>query len=213
MIKWNELYYKLLEVKSSNKGEKHHVVPKHDGGLDEDGLILLERRYHTLAHYIRYRWKKQNGDKVAYRMMLGQILNPMHDQGMLEKHKEFMQSRERKEVARKQALKYWNEPNIRAKIIKNRQEYIDNLETTKSLTQHLNTPEGKVRACVKQREYYRDKGGIYIIEKGGVNKQFDLKMDLIREMKVDSTTIDKHVNTGIELKKGSLKGYKIFNKK
>jgi len=213
MIKWNELYYKLLEVRSSNQGERHHIVPRHDGGSDEDGLVLLERRYHILAHYIRYRWKGQNGDGVAYKMMLGQILNPMHDQEVLEKHRSFMQSRERRELARKQALKCWNEPNVRINIIEGRQAYIDKLATTNILTQHLNTPEGKVKTQIKQREYYKDKGGIYIIERGGVTKQFDLKMDLVKDMKVDPTTIDKYVNTGKELKRGSLKGYKIFNNK
>jgi hypothetical protein len=211
MIKWEKLYYRLLEVKNSNQGEKHHVVPKHDGGLDKDGLVLLERRYHTLAHYIRYKWKGQNGDKVAYKMMLGQVLNPMHDQGMLKKHREFMQSRERRELARKQALEKWNKPEIRSKFLKNRQIYIDNLESTEKLTQHLNTPEGKVKARIKQREYYKNKGGSYIIEKNGITEYFDLKMELVRKMKIDPTTIDKYVNTGRELRKGSLKGYRIFN--
>jgi hypothetical protein len=76
MINWELLYNKLLETKSAETGEKHHIVPKHDGGKDEDGLVILERKHHILAHYIRFRWKGQVGDRVAYKMMSGQETNP-----------------------------------------------------------------------------------------------------------------------------------------
>jgi hypothetical protein len=71
MINWELLYNKLLETKSAETGEKHHIVPKHDGGKDEDGIVILERKHHILAHYIRFRWKGQIYDKKAATLMSG----------------------------------------------------------------------------------------------------------------------------------------------
>jgi hypothetical protein len=211
MINWELLYESLLKVKVSPEGEKHHSVPKHDGGTDEDGIVLLDRRYHTLAHYIRYRWKKQLGDKVAYQMMLGQTLNPMHDKEVLEQHRKYMKSEKRREIARKKALENWANLDIRNKKIDGRRKYINSLETLSTLTKHLNTPENKQKSKIARKVYYESKGGMYVVENSKEVRQFSLKMDLVREMKVDTTTVDKHVNTGKEVKRGSLKGYKIFN--
>ena len=45
MINWELLYNNLLEVKQSERGERHHTTPIHDGGFDSV-LVTLPRRYH-----------------------------------------------------------------------------------------------------------------------------------------------------------------------
>jgi hypothetical protein len=77
MINWEKLYYRLLETRVATSGEKHHILPKHDGGAKDSTVVTMSRRDHILSHYIRYRWKNQLGDKLAYKMMLGQLVNPM----------------------------------------------------------------------------------------------------------------------------------------
>lgn len=52
----------------------HHIIPKHDGGCDEDWnkvkLTLLE---HADAHFIRWVLKKQWQDELAFKTLTGQI--------------------------------------------------------------------------------------------------------------------------------------------
>lgn len=136
MINWELLYNKLLEVEQSEKGERHHTTPIHDGGLNSR-LVVLLRRYHTLAHYIRYRWKGQAGDLTAYRMMSGQQQNPMHNDLMREKHTQAVNTVEyrlEKSIAIKQR---WLSPISRSKLVAARREWIDGLDDKKVLTKHL----------------------------------------------------------------------------
>ena len=79
------------------------------------------------------------------------------------------------------------------------------------MTKHLNTPEGKHKSKVARRKYYENRGGTYVVESFEKTRQFSLKMDLVKELRVDPATVDKYVNTGKEIKKGALKGCKIFN--
>lgn len=85
-MNWESLYGKLIAERNDSFGERHHIIPRHDGGTDSDGIVLLTRRNHTLAHYIRWRWKKQAGDFLAYKMMSGLSLNAMQIGEYKEKH-------------------------------------------------------------------------------------------------------------------------------
>ena len=86
------LYFKLLKERcQEEKGELHHIVPRHSGGTDQDGLVRLSRRNHTLAHYIRWRWLRQSGDLLAYRLMLGLPENAMNIPEYKEKHRRSVQ--------------------------------------------------------------------------------------------------------------------------
>jgi hypothetical protein len=33
--------------------EKHHIIPRFEGGTDNDGIVCLPFKYHVLAHYLR----------------------------------------------------------------------------------------------------------------------------------------------------------------
>ena len=51
--------------------EKHHILPKFAGGLDNPlNLVYLTFNDHTLAHYIRWVVYKQNQDLTAERLTL-----------------------------------------------------------------------------------------------------------------------------------------------
>lgn len=85
-MNWKSLYGKLIAERNDSFGEKHHIIPRHDGGTDDDGIVLLTRRNHTLAHYIRWRWKKQAGDLLAYKLMGGLSVNAMEIVEYRDKH-------------------------------------------------------------------------------------------------------------------------------
>lgn len=85
-MSYEKLYYKLLSERAATTGERHHITPRHAGGKDKDGIVVLSRRDHTLAHYIRYRWLKQPGDLLAYKLMLGLPENAMNISEYREKH-------------------------------------------------------------------------------------------------------------------------------
>ena len=76
MINWEALYFKLLK-KESEVGELHHIIPRHTGIIDSV-TVRLKYSDHTLAHYIRWRWLKEKGDYVAYKM---RMRNPLHKIG------------------------------------------------------------------------------------------------------------------------------------
>lgn len=40
MIDWQQLYEILIKTKNSTTGEKHHIVPRHDNGTDEQGIVI-----------------------------------------------------------------------------------------------------------------------------------------------------------------------------
>lgn len=46
--------------------ENHHIVPTHDGGLDEENnMVFLLPEEHLLAHQLRWKAYKQRGDMLA----------------------------------------------------------------------------------------------------------------------------------------------------
>lgn len=85
MINWEALYFKLLK-KESETGESHHIIPHHTGVID-DATVVLKYPDHTLAHYIRWRWLKEKGDYVAYKMRLRTPLHKISDNEAPAKHR------------------------------------------------------------------------------------------------------------------------------
>jgi hypothetical protein len=59
----------------SGKKHRHHIVPKHDGGADEEMNLTppISQRLHAMFHYDRWKTLKQVGDYVAWRMLIGQM--------------------------------------------------------------------------------------------------------------------------------------------
>lgn len=52
--------------------EKHHIIPKFDGGLDEpDNLVLLTIKEHIIAHWLRWKVLGKQGDYRAYVFRVG----------------------------------------------------------------------------------------------------------------------------------------------
>lgn len=151
MIDWESLYNRLLEVKKSDIGERHHVVPRYAGGTDEDGIVVLPRRYHILAHFIRYRWLGGYGDRVAYKIMSSQLTNPMHDPELKAKHKALMQTEE-------QRIKYAypKSEETKKKFRESRKKYIETLSDVRILTAHMQTREVIEKRREKVKEYVKN---------------------------------------------------------
>jgi hypothetical protein len=158
MINWENLYNKIIKDKISLNGEKHHVIPKHDGGKDSDGIVILERRYHILAHYIRWRWKKQLGDKISYQMMRGQVINPMLDpetkkyiMGIINSminNPEYIEYRKNKQK------ELWNNNEYREKTIRGRKEWIKKGNNRYKLAERINTKDARDKANKSLKKYY-----------------------------------------------------------
>ena len=177
MINWESLYYHLLEtkqVKEGKIGEKHHILPKHDGGDKNSPTVTLKHRDHMLAHYIRYRWKNQLGDRLAYKMMSGQVVNPMHDPEALLQHRAYMKSDKVRANSSKSLKASWSNPVIAQKLKNSRKQYIDNLENTNMLTRHLQSKEVKKKAQ-ESLKVYRDTVDRRILSKIGKKAATTLK--------------------------------------
>lgn len=146
MINWENIHNRILEIKSvaerEHDTEQHHIIPKHDDGTnDSDNLILLPRRYHVLIHYVRWRWKQQLGDYLSFKMMSGQLKNPMNDPIIRAIHKAKMNDLNHKQLLReKMAIYYSNDAN-RVKVSDHRKYYISTLSDRSILTAHLNSSD------------------------------------------------------------------------
>lgn len=46
--------------------EKHHIIPKHQGGTDDSSLILIGKMEHILAHLLLFLETGNKGDLTAY---------------------------------------------------------------------------------------------------------------------------------------------------
>lgn len=66
-IEENKLKLKEIYLKKYSNLEKHHILPKHAGGIN-DSVVICTKRHHTLAHYYRYLQYGEAGDKIAYTM-------------------------------------------------------------------------------------------------------------------------------------------------
>lgn len=142
MVKWDSLYNHLIESKQSAVGELHHIIPRHSNGTNDiSNLVRLTHRYHILAHYILYRWKQLMADKIAYKMMSGQIVNPMHDLEIRKYHKQIMNNDSVKsKIANKANARFANLTE-REKVSEHRKRYINTLPDKRVMTQHMQTPE------------------------------------------------------------------------
>lgn len=62
-----EAFNKTQKNKVGIVFEKHHIVPKYEGGTDApDNLVSLTPRQHVLTHLLRYLEIGQSGDFLAY---------------------------------------------------------------------------------------------------------------------------------------------------
>lgn len=160
MINWEKLYYKLLEERSEEKGEKHHVIPRHAGGSDDDGIVILSHKNHVMAHYIRWRWKGEIGDLAAYRLMGGQEKNPMHipelKEKIMSKIREINSDPILIEKKRQKAYARWENPEMRNKYITSRNRYIESLDDKSILAKHLHTDEHKKKGVERITEWMKN---------------------------------------------------------
>jgi len=183
MINWEYLYNRLLETKNADFGEKHHVIPIHAGGKKGE-IVILPRRYHVLAHYIRWRWKKEIGDRYAYKIMSGQIKNPMHDEEIRSYTMKIINSMIKDEnyILKKsqQAKDRWNNKESRETILNGRRNWIDIGDNRKKLTDRLNTEIAIEKRKLKIKEYY-SKADKSILSKRNSKKVLILENSVILE--------------------------------
>lgn len=141
-------------------GERHHIIPKHSGGTDYDGMVILSHKDHTLAHYIRWRWKKESGDLAAYVIMSGQEKNPMNIPGvredLIKKIKEYSNAPEYKEKRRQEAVIRWNNEDIRNKYMQGKSRYIKSLSDKSIIAKHLHTEEHKKKGVERIKRWMEE---------------------------------------------------------
>lgn len=75
-MNYEELYYKFLnkwkrqQIPEEVYTEKHHIIPKHCGGSDEDSnLVVLTYRQHTFAHRLLWKAFGYPQDRLAWKLM------------------------------------------------------------------------------------------------------------------------------------------------
>jgi hypothetical protein len=233
MIDWELLYNKLLVDKESMSGDKHHSIPKHDGGINSN-IIRLERRYHILAHYIRYRWKNQLGDALACKILGKTIFITRKQLSLL-------------------AIDTWKNPTIRKARITGRALWINTLEDKKTLTKHMLTDKCKTKKTISYRNYIESnpdkiqkrvqktantnkaqnqnltelelslkygrgsginnpkwRGYLVLESKIGDKQVFDSIQEGVQKTGLTIWMVRAYMNTDIALKKGSFKDYKIL---
>jgi len=156
MINWEKIYNRFLNERAEEFGEKHHIIPRHSGGKDEDGIVILSHNNHVIAHYIRWRWKKEFGDFMAYKMMSGQTKNPMHIPEMIDKIKDIANQPERIEQKRLEAYDRWNNPIIKQKYLNGRRKFIDSLDDKSILAKHLHTDEHKQKGVERITKWMKN---------------------------------------------------------
>lgn len=161
MIDWERLYVHLLYTKRVNvkvKGiDEHHIIPKHDGGTNAaDNLILLPRRWHVVAHYIRWRWLNQMWDKLAFNMMLGKINHITHHPDYAEICINRMCSPAAKEKMKNSLIERGKDPLVKKQYSKMIRNYIDSLEDKSLLYKHLHTKSVKKKAKIANLKWKRD---------------------------------------------------------
>ena len=163
MINWENLYYKLLKerVSISPIAEKHHILPRHAGGTDESfNLVSLLHKDHTLAHYIRYRWKKEFGDSCAYKMMNGNIINPMHDPNVVKYHITIMNNPDMILHLSNKAKERFTNPEERLKVSNHRKKYISTLSDPSYAARFLHTEESKQKSKAGLIKYCKNNSEI-----------------------------------------------------
>lgn len=163
LIQWEKLYYKLIDSRKilSHISENHHIIPKHAGGNDnQSNLVPLIHYDHTLAHYIRYKWKGEIGDLIAYKMMLGLSINPMRDPFILAKHKEIMLQVMNDpgmilHLSNK-AKERFNDPKERQKVSEHRKRYINTLNDPAYAARFIMSPESRRKSLEGRLKFNAD---------------------------------------------------------
>lgn len=79
MINWEGIYNRLVAERGFDQKpeniytELHHIIPRYlGGGNEKENLVRLSLKDHIIAHYVLWRWKGNQQDKVAYLMKGGQ---------------------------------------------------------------------------------------------------------------------------------------------
>lgn len=58
---------KNFKADQKNKFEKHHIIPRHSGGSnDPSNIVLVTKREHLIAHWIRWKVFDEDGDYRAF---------------------------------------------------------------------------------------------------------------------------------------------------
>lgn len=80
-----KIYNKLCKRGKGNRAytakwgrwERHHIKPRNAGGNNQSSNITrLQHKEHTLAHHLLFRIYHRIQDKLAYKMLDGQVSNP-----------------------------------------------------------------------------------------------------------------------------------------
>ncbi len=58
------------------KKDRHHLVPRHRGGTDTDGLVSVTKIQHAMFHYCEWRLWGHREDYIAWRALCGSIGAP-----------------------------------------------------------------------------------------------------------------------------------------
>lgn len=178
MIDWKYLHDKLIETKQvKRKGDniqEHHIIPRHDNGNNKkNNLVLLPYRYHTLIHYIRWRWLGQIGDWFSFRMMLNIKVHPSQDpefrkfmsKWQLERISKLTEEERRnltavmntpdcQEKAKATFKESLKDPDFKNKLYQSRLNYIESMEDKSIISFHLNNNPETVKKAKENRKQW-----------------------------------------------------------
>ena len=99
--------------------ERHHIIPKHIGGLDEeDNYTYLTHREHIIAHWLLWKLHGRSEDRIAARAMSGKDIKVAY-------HSE--ETRRKMSEAKKGIYVPWN----KGKKIDNKRTGLKHSEETK----------------------------------------------------------------------------------
>ena len=59
--------------KAVMRKDKHHLVPKHRGGTDSDGLVEVTKTAHAMFHYCEWRLWGHKEDYIAWKALCGNL--------------------------------------------------------------------------------------------------------------------------------------------
>ncbi len=77
--------------------EKHHIIPKFDGGTDDPAnIILLTTKEHVIAHWLRWKVLEKNGDYCAFLFRVGNT-----EQAIALQREQIIKARERDRIEKK----------------------------------------------------------------------------------------------------------------
>jgi|JI81BgreenRNA_FD_contig_123_1153_length_2686_multi_4_in_1_out_1_2 hypothetical protein len=77
--------------------ERHHIIPKFDGGTDDpDNLVLLTVKEHVIAHWLRWQILGKIGDKISFLFRVGDT-----EEALAERLKLVQEAREKDKLENK----------------------------------------------------------------------------------------------------------------